>query len=87
MCGIVGSLNLHKSHPIPEELLRQMLAMIRHRGPDEFGIYLDDEVGMGSARLSIIDLSGGQQPIANEDERCGSYSTARSSTTWSCGLI
>jgi asparagine synthase (glutamine-hydrolysing) len=44
-----------------------MLAMIRHRGPDQFGIYLDDRVGMGSARLSIIDLSGGQQPIANED--------------------
>ncbi len=48
--------------------MRQMLAMIRHRGPDQFGIYLDDQVGLGSARLSIIDLSGGQQPIANEDE-------------------
>jgi len=68
MCGIVGTLNLNKSHPIQEELLRQMLAMIRHRGPDQFGIYLDDQVGMGSARLSIIDLSGGQQPISNEDE-------------------
>ena len=45
-----------------------MLAMIRHRGPDEFGIYLDRNIGLGSARLSIIDLSGGQQPIANEDE-------------------
>ena len=48
--------------------MRQMLGMIRHRGPDQFGIYLDDEVGLGSARLSIVDLSGGQQPIANEDE-------------------
>jgi len=46
----------------------QMLAMIRHRGPDQFGIYLDDRVGLGSARLSILDLSGGQQPISNEDE-------------------
>ena len=44
-----------------------MLAMIRHRGPDEFGIYLDGPVGLGNARLSIIDLSTGQQPIANED--------------------
>lgn len=44
-----------------------MLAAIRHRGPDEFGIYLDDEVALGSARLSIVDLDGGQQPIGNED--------------------
>ena len=44
-----------------------MLAMIRHRGPDEFGIYLDGPVGLGSARLSIIDLKTGQQPISNED--------------------
>lgn len=44
-----------------------MLAQIRHRGPDEFGVYVDDHVGLGNARLSIIDLSGGQQPIANED--------------------
>ena len=67
MCGITGTLNLSKSHPISESDLRQMLAMVRHRGPDEFGIYLDDQVGLGSARLSIIDLSGGQQPISNED--------------------
>jgi asparagine synthase (glutamine-hydrolysing) len=45
-----------------------MLAMIRHRGPDQFGIYLDENVGLGNARLSIIDLVGGQQPISNEDE-------------------
>ena len=37
-------------------------------GPDQFGLYLDDTVGLGSARLSIIDLNGGQQPICNEDE-------------------
>ena len=68
MCGIVGTLNLIRSHPIREATLRQMLAMIRHRGPDQFGIYRDGQVGLGSARLSIIDLSSGQQPIANEDE-------------------
>jgi len=67
MCGIVGTLNLSKSHPIHEHDLRQMLAMIRHRGPDQFGIYLDERIGMGNARLSIIDLSTGQQPICNED--------------------
>ncbi len=50
-----------------ESSLRQMLAMIRHRGPDEFGIYLDNHIGLGNARLSIVDVSGGQQPISNED--------------------
>ena len=53
---------------VAEADLRQMLAMLRHRGPDEFGILLDQSVGLGNARLSIIDLSGGSQPIANEDE-------------------
>jgi asparagine synthase (glutamine-hydrolysing) len=68
MCGIIGTLNLSKQHPIEEANLRQMLGMIRHRGPDEFGIYIDSDVGLGSARLSIIDLVGGQQPITNEDK-------------------
>jgi len=48
-----------------------MLATVRHRGPDEFGVYLfragECSLGMGNARLSIIDLAGGQQPISNED--------------------
>jgi len=68
MCGIVGILNLNKPRPVPLEVLRQMLGMIRHRGPDEFGIYRDEWVNLGNARLSIIDLNGGQQPICNEDE-------------------
>lgn len=68
MCGIVGVLNLTDAQPVQEVRLRQMLAMIRHRGPDQFGIYLDERIGLGNARLSIIDLSSGQQPIANEDE-------------------
>ena len=67
MCGIVGTLNFTKQSPIEEQSLYQMLAMIRHRGPDQFGVYLDQTVGLGSARLSIIDLDTGQQPITNED--------------------
>jgi asparagine synthase (glutamine-hydrolysing) len=67
MCGIIGVLNLSESRPIQDEDLRQMLAMIRHRGPDGFGVYLDEWAGLGNARLSIIDLSGGDQPISNED--------------------
>ncbi|HTY87896.1 MAG TPA: asparagine synthase (glutamine-hydrolyzing) [Candidatus Acidoferrum sp.] len=68
MCAIVGILNFAETTPPSEAALRRMLAMVRHRGPDQFGIYLGDQVGLGNARLSIIDLSGGQQPIANEDE-------------------
>ena len=66
MCGIAGILNVAPSDG-PESTLRKMLGMIRHRGPDEFGIYLNDGVALGNARLSIVDLSGGQQPISNED--------------------
>ncbi|MEI6083185.1 MAG: asparagine synthase (glutamine-hydrolyzing) [Verrucomicrobiota bacterium] len=67
MCGIAGILNMQPAEPPHEGALRQMLAMIRHRGPDQFGIYLDEQVGLGSARLSIVDLGGGQQPISNAD--------------------
>jgi asparagine synthase (glutamine-hydrolysing) len=68
MCGIVGVLNLNDRPPVDKTVLCQMLGMIRHRGPDDFGIYRNRHVGLGSARLSIIDLEGGQQPISNEDE-------------------
>lgn len=69
MCGIAGYLNLRRSPSPSESLVRQMLAMIRHRGPDQFGIYVDGTVAMGNARLSIVDLASGQQPITTEDER------------------
>ncbi|RME76555.1 MAG: asparagine synthase (glutamine-hydrolyzing) [Chloroflexi bacterium] len=67
MCGIAGIVNLTPAEPVREQTLRQMLALIRHRGPDEFGLYLDTQAGLASARLSIVDLQGGQQPITNED--------------------
>lgn len=44
-----------------------MVNIIRHRGPDEFGVYFDDKCALGQARLSIIDLSTGSQPLSNED--------------------
>jgi len=68
MCGICGTLNHTKKHFIDVELLKKMVSMLRHRGPDEFGIYVDNKIGMGNARLSIIDLQSGSQPIHNEDE-------------------
>ena len=67
MCGIAGVFNRSSGHAPDEDPIRRMLAMIRHRGPDAFGIYLDGPVGLGHARLSIIDVGGGQQPISNED--------------------
>jgi asparagine synthase (glutamine-hydrolysing) len=67
MCGIIGVLDQKNERRIDERVMRQMLALIRHRGPDGFGIYRDEQVGLGSARLSIIDISGGDQPISNED--------------------
>ena len=67
MCGIAGILNLTEPLPIDEEVLFRMLYMIRHRGPEESGIYVDSHVGLGHNRLSIIGLEGGTQPIGNED--------------------
>ncbi len=64
MCGIAG---IVKPGPEPEQLLARMVAAMRHRGPDETGIYVDDRVAMGHARLSIIGLEDGTQPISNED--------------------
>jgi asparagine synthase (glutamine-hydrolysing) len=68
MCGIAGVFDRSRRQAAAETDLRRMLAALRHRGPDEFGVLLDGEAGLGSARLSIIDLAGGSQPIANEDE-------------------
>ena len=44
-----------------------MVAMLGHRGPDGYGLYRDNSIGLAHARLSIIDLAGGDQPIHNED--------------------
>jgi asparagine synthase (glutamine-hydrolysing) len=67
MCGIAGILNLTNPNSISEDLLSRMISIIRHRGPDECGMYTDALIGLGHARLSIIGLKGGAQPIGNED--------------------
>ncbi|GAB1469204.1 asparagine synthase (glutamine-hydrolyzing) [Chloroflexota bacterium] len=67
MCGIVGRVNFNAAEPIDQASIRRMLNAIRHRGPDDSGVFVDSQVGLGSARLSIIDLPGGHQPISNED--------------------
>ena len=71
MCGIAGFINSDSQQRVedPQSTLSQMLAMIRHRGPDQFGMYLDNHAALGNARLSIVDLAGGQQPISAQDGR------------------
>ncbi len=66
MCGICGVCNLQSGEPVSRDLIAQMTDFIGHRGPDESGIYLDGSVGLGSTRLSIIDLGNGHQPMSNE---------------------
>jgi len=63
MCGIVGIFGFTDKH-----LLFQMNNMIKHRGPDDYGYYIDDKICLGNRRLSIIDLKKGKQPIHNEDK-------------------
>ena len=65
MCGIVGLLSARAA--IEEALLRSMADRIAHRGPDDEGYYVNENVGLASKRLSIIDIEGGHQPLSNED--------------------
>ncbi len=67
MCGIAGVYNYANERPIDAALLKQMTDAIAHRGPDDDGFLLQGRVGLGHRRLSIIDVSGGHQPIFNED--------------------
>lgn len=66
MCGIVGYVSLEGPSP-DQGLIERMIAAVKHRGPDGQGIHLEGPVGLGHARLSIIDLAGGRQPLLNED--------------------
>jgi asparagine synthase (glutamine-hydrolysing) len=66
MCGITGFVNLD-GRAAEGDLLTSMNEAIRHRGPDEDGYYLKGRTGLAMRRLAIIDLAGGQQPIANEE--------------------
>ena len=67
MCGIAGILNIADREPPGLARITSMISPLRYRGPDESGVYLDDEVALGHLRLSIIGIDGGTQPICNED--------------------
>ncbi len=69
MCGIVGFLNSSKNAETFPDTVCKMLSMIKHRGPDEFGYFFDEHIAFGVARLSVIDLISGQQPICSSDKR------------------
>lgn len=67
MCGICGKISL--SGHVEETLLKKMTSCLSHRGPDDEGFYLKNNIGLGHRRLSIIDLSPlARQPMSNEDE-------------------
>lgn len=64
MCGICGTLDLSNGAPASRQSVAAMIRAIEHRGPDGSGIHLDRGLGLGHARLSIIDLEGGAQPMS-----------------------
>jgi len=67
MCGVAGILAGPRAEPPSLDELRRMIAMLGHRGPDGYGFYRDDRVGLAHSRLSIVGLTGGFQPIHNEE--------------------
>jgi asparagine synthase (glutamine-hydrolysing) len=69
MCGICGQFNFDDSAPVMRQTVERMTRSLVHRGPDDEGYHFDGAVGLGFRRLSIIDLAGGHQPMADADER------------------
>ncbi|WP_434362084.1 amidotransferase 1, exosortase A system-associated [Parasalinivibrio latis] len=69
MCGIAGILNLENRHPVDMVSLHRMNRIQAHRGPDDEGYFELPEIGLAHRRLSIIDLSGGHQPLLSEDSQ------------------
>ncbi|MBA3442659.1 MAG: asparagine synthase (glutamine-hydrolyzing) [Pyrinomonadaceae bacterium] len=68
MCGINGiALSSRARTDVNKEVLERMRDVISHRGPDDCGILMDGNVGLGHRRLSIVDVAGGHQPMTNED--------------------
>jgi len=67
MCGLSGIINLDQS-PVDAVILKQMNDALRHRGPNNDGYYLENNIGLAHRRLSIIDIFNGTQPMRNEDK-------------------
>src|SRR5215472_8814691 len=69
MCGITGQFNFIRGEPIEPETIRRMTATMVHRGPDDEGYFVEGPLGLGFRRLSIIDLTGGHQPMSDAEEK------------------
>src|SRR5436309_8648432 len=69
MCGIVGIVKLNPQAAVDEVGLKRMRDVLRHRGPDGEGLWVEGPVGLGHRRLAIVDVAGGQQPMPNEEDR------------------
>ena len=68
MCGICGQFNFARNAPVDPGIIRRMADSIAHRGPDDEGYFVSGPIGLGFRRLSIIDLAGGHQPMADAEE-------------------
>jgi asparagine synthase (glutamine-hydrolysing) len=68
MCGIAGQFNFQRREPVERETIVRMARSIVHRGPDDEGFFVAGPVGLGFRRLSIIDLTGGHQPMSDAEE-------------------
>jgi asparagine synthase (glutamine-hydrolysing) len=68
MCGIAGIVAGDRLHADERERVTRMRDVISHRGPDDAGVFVDDQAALGHRRLSIVDLATGHQPLSNEDE-------------------
>ncbi|HEU4508045.1 MAG TPA: asparagine synthase (glutamine-hydrolyzing) [Pyrinomonadaceae bacterium] len=68
MCGFTGYIDFNHERPIDADTLVAMTNKLTHRGPDSSGYFIEDNLGLGFRRLSIIDLEAGDQPIFNEDK-------------------
>lgn len=67
MCGICGKVYFDNDNIVNQNIIKKMMDIIHHRGPDDEGMYINGQVGLGHKRLSIIDLNTGKQPVSNED--------------------
>jgi asparagine synthase (glutamine-hydrolysing) len=68
MCGLAGKMIARREGVVPASLVKAMCDRLAHRGPDGDGYYVNGAIGLGHRRLAVIDLPGGRQPIANEDD-------------------
>jgi asparagine synthase (glutamine-hydrolysing) len=68
MCGIAGQFNFERRESVERETIVRMARSIAHRGPDDEGFFIAGPIGLGSRRLSIIDLAGGHQPMSDAKE-------------------